>query len=236
MSNASNGIMCSSSDGFVGVCVCLCERILSTQQPDVCRAIPLRNYLRTSGTYKHSKQLQLCLFFFVPYCLFIIVLFRKSFPSWCFFLTQACFCFVLRHKFPARKQSYPFLAWTHSLSIDLFCHPYCICTYPLYFPLPPGLHTAFSPSWSPHGFLSRWLVFSFSYLSLLLTLVKTSSPPWAPTAAGPIWYSNVFSTKSSPGVSMCCVSWIYHHANDWWTVPGSFLEIALVTYFLLNVL
>lgn len=46
-------------------CVCVWEgRILSSQQPDVCKAIPLHNYLRTSGTYKHSQPapaLSLCL-------------------------------------------------------------------------------------------------------------------------------------------------------------------------------
>lgn len=41
---------------FRWICLSLCKRILSSQQPDVCRAIPLHNYLRTSGTCKHSER------------------------------------------------------------------------------------------------------------------------------------------------------------------------------------
>ena len=99
----------------------VCERILSSQQPDVCRTIPLHNYLRTSGTYKHSEQLQLCLFFFVPYCLFIIVLSRKSFPSSC---SLYCVCVSFSHRLVSALSfvtnslqeniHIPFLAWTHA--------------------------------------------------------------------------------------------------------------------------
>lgn len=76
----------------------------------------------------------------------------------------------------------------------------------------------FFPSiWWPPCFLPPsyipWLV-SFVlccfHLSFLLTLIKTSPPPWVPTTARPICYSNSFFflsclSRLSPAAHTCCI-------------------------------
>lgn len=130
---------------WICVNVCLLERIWHSQQPDVCRAIPLHNYLRTSGTYKHSERAPALVFFspvlslhhcprsqvcsFLPLCVALscLILYKQS-----------CFQFPLPLFPPPSSPHLTPYAYIHFsipclntcifLSPSVFYHP-CICTY-----------------------------------------------------------------------------------------------------------
>lgn len=189
--------------------VCLLERIWHSQQPDVCRAIPLHNYLRTSGTYKHSEWAP-AIVFFSP----VLSLHHCPRSQVCFFLPlcvalsclilykQSCFQFPLP-LFP--PPSSPHLT---TYAYIYFSIPSCTAPMPEHMHFSVSLHVL--PPLHLHIHI-QFCCFSLSQLvttlsppchhlllSLLLTLVKISSLPNAPTAEEPICYSN----KVSPGARM----------------------------------
>lgn len=71
-------------------------------------------------------------------------------------------------------------------------------------------------------------VLCFSHLSLLLTRVKTSPPPWAPTTAQPICYSNIFLNFFFRKIVTWCVPWQHKSPckllYTWWTVLGELFK------------
>lgn len=129
------------------------------------------------GPINTASELQLCLFFFVPYCLFIIVFSLKSISSSSSLLSVLAF--FLSHIHTILSLLFSLSACIHSsLYSSLSCPStcisspvcqLCICTY---------IHTqSFPPSWWPPCFLSCFFFLCCFHLSLLLTLVKTSSSP-----------------------------------------------------------
>lgn len=121
------------------------------------------------GPINTASQLQLCLFFFVPYCLFIIVFSFKpisssSSPSlslYFFYLrhSQACFCFSLPLHFSLLLHAYIYFLMPSSLLS--------------YAPMPEHMHFTF-------------ILFSYYYISpasahtLLLFLFFLLPPSWWP--------------------------------------------------------
>lgn len=207
--------MGSSLGGFFLVCECLCKRILSSQQPDVCRAIPLHNYLRTSGTSKRSERASSSS---VSFSLSLIVSSSLSTLSALFLPTSSllvfrAFFFIFSH---IQSFLFPSLSFTTPPCTHSFLYsPLSCCTAPMpehmHVSVVPPLHQHiqsllfFSSSWWPPCILPPSLVFLVLccfHLSFLLTLVKTSPPPQAATTAEPICYSNSFSQK--------IVTWCVH--------------------------
>lgn len=150
---------------------CVCKRILGSQQPDVCHAIPLHNYLRTSGTCKHSEragELQPRVFFFVPYCLFIIVRYLMTISPDVLPLNKP-FLFIFPH-----IQPFTLSFSTHILYSSLPCSTapmpdQCIYTLTVVPTLHQHIHIQsllFSPSiWWPPCFLPP------SYILCLVSFV-----------------------------------------------------------------
>lgn len=173
-------------------CVCLCERVLSSQQPDVCRAIPLHNYLRTSGTYKHSQRapalsLFLCLLLSLHQCPFSSVYFFhflafslvshahisvSQHSVACIHLSLYCFLFALyssscawAHAFHCLHSCQTTLSPAHTYTISLFSFPQLEATS---LSLLSALSSSSCVTFTCHSF---WLVKTSLSLSALTTAV-----------------------------------------------------------------
>lgn len=189
--------------------VCLCERILSSQQPDVCRAIPLHNYLRTSGTYKHSEwdptlSLLLCPLL-SPYCplssvyFFLFVLFGCIALSLSHIHAYSYCCIILTTSY---KHAY--IHFPHPVQLS------CLNIYNLllFFSSVPAVG---------HLLLThpQLLFLCCAYLSFLLTLVNTPPPPSAQNNSKSLFAIQIlFFKRLSPGVCVFCTStasckWLY---------------------------
>lgn len=161
---------------------------------------------RTSGTcerHQRASRRRLCLFSFVPCCLFIIVRSLKTIsPSLSLLLfyllshIQSCSGFAPPHAH-SLLYSTPLSLLRRPLPEDMHfavflpvCSTPCLsayisnCYYFLFIP-------PFSSLWPPcFSLLCLVSVLCHLPLSFLLTLVKTSPPPRVPTTPEPICYSN----------------------------------------------
>lgn len=147
--------------------VCLCERIWHSQQPDVCRAIPLHNYLRTSGTYKHSERAP-ALVFFSP----VLSLHHCPRSQVCSFLPLcvALSCLIL-YKQSWFQFSLPLFPPPPHLTLHAYIHfsiPSCTA------PMPEHMHFSVSLHVLPPLHLHIHIQFHCFSLSQLVT---TLSPP-----------------------------------------------------------
>lgn len=214
--------MGSSLGGFVWVCECLCKRILSSQQPDVCRAIPLHNYLRTSGTSKRSERASsssvsfslslivssslstLSALFLPSSSLLVFRAFFKSSPTYSLFFSPLSLSPPLHVHInffipPSLAVQLPCLNTCMLVSSVVLYHP-CINTYnPYYFSLPAGGHLAFSPP--P---LSSWFCAAFTCHSFWL-LSKHHLLPRRQQRQSLFAIQIVFLRRLSPGACMCCI-------------------------------
>lgn len=155
------------------------------------------------GPINTASELQLCLFFFVPYCLFIIVLglFLPTSPLFVcmayFLVSLTCTVFVFFPSLSHPPRMHTLISFFLPLLLQS-CHAFH-CLPPLS-RSPASAHSYtvwlfFSPAVGGHLASSRPPLSSSCcccfHSSLLLTLVKTSPPPWAQTTAEPICHSNL---------------------------------------------
>lgn len=163
------------------------------------------------GPINRVRELQLALFSFVPYCLFILVLSFKSISSTSLSLSVSLLVFsFLSVSHPPLHECIHFSTALLVLQpqsllhpLHLHIHTYCLDVFLS------QLLAILSSLCSPLVFFCV----CFSHLSLLLTPVKTSPPPDAKNSTTYLLFKCLFSgvfTRLSPASQVCSIN----HVND----------------------